>query len=167
MHVVDAFDRVEVAYDDGKNVIVRRDNSFVYMRRGPMSLEALELLTATWRSMRRADATEIGGLFVLEASAPLAAPAVRLKQRELLQEMNRDGRLRSVLVIEGSGVEAMAKRSVARLLALGSRVEIVSELEAGVVAMSRMIAVGEEPLRAMATEARARLDRGAGSAPVR
>ena len=151
---------VEIVYDDGRNAIVRKDSVFVYVRRGAMSMESIELLTATWRSVRRTSTGEVGGLFVLEPSAPLAPPDVRARQRELLREMIRDGRVRGVVVIEGEGVEATAKRSVARLLSIGWRnLQIVSDLGTGVKALAKAMGSDGMVVRALAEEARARLDR--------
>jgi len=133
---------VEVVFDDGANVLVRRGDLFVQVRCGPMTLESIELLTALWRSMRRPEMRSIGALFVLEPGAPVPTAEVRARQTELFREMARDGRLRGALVIEGSGVEVTLKRSVARVLFIGRQVAIVSGVDEGVAALVRVLGAG-------------------------
>src|SRR5829696_5927348 len=106
---------IEVLFDDGANVIVRKGPMFVQVRRGPMTIEAIELLAAIVRSARQTDAPMMGVLLVLEQSAPLPPADVRARQQALVRDLMRDGRVRAAAVIEGTGVEAMAKRSIGRL----------------------------------------------------
>lgn len=105
---------IEILFDDGSSRFAVRRNTFAQVRRGRLTVEALDLMMATWRSLVRKTPGSIYGLFVIEADADMPPTEVRLRQKEILTEIGATKRLRGALVVEGSGIYVQLRRVLLR-----------------------------------------------------
>jgi hypothetical protein len=155
----------EVLFDDGANVVLRRGSCFVQVRAGAMTVQAVELLTALWRTMHQSVLTgeTICGLFVLEAAAEVPPPEVRARQAVLFKELTKDERFRGALVIEGQDVRATLMRSMVRALWMGRGVRISATVNDAIRGLSATVGTQAHDLVDLVAEARRRLsERAAG-----
>lgn len=120
-------DAIDVVLDDGSNRIAVWRNVFVQVRRGPQTMQSCDLLSVSWRSLRRVVEGELFALFVVEERAETPTTEVRRRQAVIIKEVFAQGRLRAAVVIEGDGIVADLKRTAARALGEG-RVKIFSDV---------------------------------------
>ena len=108
--------KIEIMFDDGSSRFAVLRNMFAQVRRGRLTVEALDLMAATWRSLVRKVPGPLYGLFVLEADADMPPVEVRTRQKELFAEIATSKRLRGALVVEGSGVYVQLRRVILRTM---------------------------------------------------
>jgi hypothetical protein len=111
---------IEIVLDDGGSRFARRRNVFVQVRTGKLTLQALDLMMASWRSWQRKIDGPIYAMFVIAADADMPTAEVRARQKEVIAEVGRGGRLRAAIVIEGQGVFAHLRRTIIELTSPGS-----------------------------------------------
>jgi hypothetical protein len=120
-------DVIEVVLDDGSNRIAVWRNVFVQARRGPQTMQSCDLLSVSWRSLKRGFEGDLFAIFIVEPGAEAPGPEVRRRQIAIIKEVFAYGRLQPAVVIEGDGVIADLKRTAARGLADG-RVKVFSDV---------------------------------------
>lgn len=89
----------------------------VQVRRGPMTLDVLELIEQQARTLRRRFAEpkrRVAFASILEEGAPVASNEVRARQRVLIETLMEGLDARIVVAVMGDGVSSMLQRSVAR-----------------------------------------------------
>ncbi len=105
-------DSPELLLDDGACRVVRRDNVFVQYRWGKLTIEALETILAAYEEMAAATSGPLFGVVVLAADADVPSAAIRVRQKEVLARIARDGRMQIALVVEGTGVFSHLGRTI-------------------------------------------------------
>ncbi|HEY8079929.1 MAG TPA: hypothetical protein VIF62_37615 [Labilithrix sp.] len=104
--------RPELLLDDGACRVARRGNVFVQYRWGKLTNAALEVMATAYEEMAAASNAPLFGVVVLAPDADVPSAAVRVRQREVLARIARDGRMQIALVIEGTGVFSHLGRSI-------------------------------------------------------
>jgi hypothetical protein len=105
-------DGIEIILDDGSNRVARRKNVFVQFRRGKLTIAALDGMLESYRLIARTTTGPIFALFVIAADADVPNANVRVRQKEVLAEIARDGRMRAAVVVEGEGIFAHLGRTI-------------------------------------------------------
>jgi hypothetical protein len=106
----------EILMSDGNNTLVRNGNLIVYVRRGPLTIQALDRLESTARLMRSSTKDPIGLMTIVEESAPVSSQEMRKQQRALIANMLAGERTFVVLTLGFSGVRSQLMATVARTL---------------------------------------------------
>ncbi len=114
-------DDIEIVLDDGGSRFAQWRNVIVQVRTGKLTLEALDLMVASWRTLKGKVQGPIYAVFIIAADADMPTAEVRARQKEVIAEIGRGGRLRSAIVIEGEGVFAHLRRTIIELTAQGVR----------------------------------------------
>lgn len=107
---------IEIVFDDGSSRFALQRNVFAQVRRGRLTVEALDLMMVTWRSMARKEPGMIYGIFVIEPDAEMPPVDVRTRQKQAFVELAASKRLRGALVVEGSGVYVQLRRVIVRTM---------------------------------------------------
>lgn len=119
-------ENIEIVIDDGSNRVVIWRNVFVHVRRGPQTMQSLDLLVGTWRSLKRTVDGEIFVLSIIAADAGTADAAVGKRRAAVVREVFGSRRVRSAVVIEGEGILADLRRIMVRGVA-DSRTKIFGD----------------------------------------
>lgn len=117
-----AFDpaATEVFIDDGDIFVASYKNVILQIRRGAMTLAALEQMESLVRLLRARQRGRDGALIaVLEESAELPTGVVRTRQMAIVRELLAHERSWAATVVADGTVKSALLRTFMRLLALG------------------------------------------------
>lgn len=104
---------VEIVFDDGATRFVCWRNVYVQVRKGPLTLEALDLMIATWRMRQQKAPSRTFAFFVVTRDAEPPSAEVRARQGIVIDEVMDTNRLEGALVVEGEGALADTHRALA------------------------------------------------------
>ncbi len=102
----------EVVVDDGACRVVLRGPVFVQYRWGKLTIAALDAILAAYERMSARTSGPLFGLVILAPDADVPTAPVRVRQKEVLARIARDGRMQVALVVEGEGVFAHLGRTI-------------------------------------------------------
>jgi hypothetical protein len=125
-------DALEVLFSDSDNTIARSKDVMFQVRVGTMTHQRLAAIEQAVRLSRAQHGGVLGALIVMEDTAEVPPPDVRVAQRALVEDLLAESGVRVGIVIPGRGVKSMLLRTVLRTGFAWSRtVKISSTVEEG------------------------------------
>ena len=107
-------DHIEIVLDDGSNRVAALRNVVVHVRRGAQTLQSLELLIGSWRSLKHRIEGNIFAVSVITEDAGTVSAEVRKRRIAVVKELTSHRRLHLAVVIEGEGLVADLRRIMVR-----------------------------------------------------
>jgi hypothetical protein len=121
-------DDIEIILDDGSNRLALWRNVFVHVRSGAQTVQSLDLLMGSWRSLKHRLNGDIFAFSIIAADAETVSMEVRKRRAAVIKEMIARDRLHLAAVIEGEGMLADLRRIMVRGVT-DSRTQIFSNTQ--------------------------------------
>ena len=107
-------DHIEIVLDDGSNRVAVWRNVVVHVRRGAQTVQSLDLLIGSWRSLKHRIENDIFALTVITEDAGTVSAEVRKRRAAVVKELTAHRRLHLAVVIKGEGLVADLRRTMVR-----------------------------------------------------
>jgi hypothetical protein len=112
----------EVLFSDADGTaLLWGGHSLVQVRRGIITLEKVDMLTARLKEAIASPIPHKAALLILEETAEVPADNVRKHQQKLLPPLLRHPDVSTALVVFGDNLGAQLQRSLARMYLIGAR----------------------------------------------
>ena len=108
-------------FDDGSNTVVIEGQIFVQVRRGPLTIDAVDRLVVSARSFLASHQGKVAAIAILERGAAVPDEDVRAHQQQGMAALLDDERVLVAGVVLGEDTSATLRRAVARSVAHGNR----------------------------------------------